>query len=99
MWFPEECDNADSCRDGSRHLYPYPDTLVQVLESNEWRLVGSDKTIVVPCGTYKVGDHVDYPGHQASVIVGDVLVWIDIEELHGEGWQLLAPGALGRATP
>lgn len=88
MWFPHECDNEDLCKDGQRHLYPDPGAKVQLLEAGEWRLVGRDRAVVVPAGLHTVGPHIDYQGHQASIVLEDVLVWIDIEDLYPESMTI-----------
>ena len=96
MWFPEECDNLDSCSEGARHLYPDPGTTVEVLEAYECRIVGAGPSVILPPGTYNVGPHVDHQGHQASLIFGELLVWLDIVDIHAEGWKLHESGIMSR---
>ncbi len=103
MWHPEECENEDSCNTGQTHMYPEPGTLVEVLVPNKWQLIGSARTFVVSPGVYTIGEFVDHEGHQASVEVAKAggphdLVWIDIDELHAEGWCLDSPVVVGRVA-
>lgn len=95
MWNLHECANLDSCDQGQTHLYPEPNTVVEVRAEVEARVVGSTEQILVPPGRYKV-DHCLHETHEAAILVVHpaaedlVVAWFDIEDVYaprifGEG--------------